>query len=260
MTKSEIRVPCIGVLALQGSFREHMSCLERIGVQSIEIRKPQQLDGVSGLIIPGGESTTMALVAQRWGLIGALKEFASSGRPIWGTCAGLIFLAESAEGMKEGGQVLLGGLHVTVQRNFFGSQIDSFECTLPASSALGSCKEGEAPEFRAVFIRAPGITAVREGVEVLAEYFLPEADRAGAGGIEKVAVAVREGHLLATAFHPELTEDTRWHQLFANMCKSIKFGEDSSKATDEKIIHIPQRPLDLPVFSQHHFSDPSRSV
>uniref|UniRef100_A0A7S0RIR3 glutaminase n=1 Tax=Pyramimonas obovata TaxID=1411642 RepID=A0A7S0RIR3_9CHLO len=250
---------CIGVLALQGSYREHMTCLTKVGVQDVvEIRKPSQLEGVDGLIIPGGESTTMALIAQRWGMIDSLKEFAASGKPIWGTCAGLIFLAEEGEGMKEGGQVLLGGLHVRVHRNFFGSQIDSFECTLPAAAALGS-DDGQPPQFRAIFIRAPAITSVKPSVEVLAEWVVPEAERA-ASGYDKVVVAVREKTLLATAFHPELTEDLRWHKLFANMVDDHSGGArskaDKTRAADLCTIAVPTRPLDLPVFSQTHFSAP----
>mmetsp|Transcript_19762 Transcript_19762/g.37673 ORF Transcript_19762/g.37673 Transcript_19762/m.37673 type:complete len:257 (+) Transcript_19762:90-860(+) len=247
----------VGVLALQGSFREHMTLLSRCdGVNVVEIRKPHQLDGVSGLVIPGGESTTMALVAERWGLIDALRAFAASGRPIWGTCAGLIFLAEEAEGMKEGGQVLLGGLHVKVCRNFFGAQINSFETTLPAADCLGS-HDGQSPTFRAIFIRAPGILSVKEGVEVLAEYVVPEAERAAAGGVEKVAVAVREGVLMATSFHPELTEDIRWHQMFVRMCRDSAYQTNPEMAADKATIVIPQRPLDLPVYEQRHFNDPT---
>lgn len=250
---------CVGVLALQGSYREHMTCLSKSGVQDVvEIRKPCQLAGVDGLIIPGGESTTMALIAQRWGLIDSLKEFAASGKPIWGTCAGLIFLAEDGEGLKEGGQVLLGGLHVRVHRNFFGSQIDSFECTLPAAAALGS-DDGQPPQFRAIFIRAPAILSAKPSVEVLAEWVVPEEERA-ASGCDKVAVAVREKTLLATAFHPELTEDLRWHKLFARMVVEHSAASstraDKTRAADGCTIEVPSRPLDLPVFSQTHFSAP----
>mmetsp|Transcript_22071 Transcript_22071/g.36825 ORF Transcript_22071/g.36825 Transcript_22071/m.36825 type:complete len:257 (-) Transcript_22071:249-1019(-) len=245
---------CVGVLALQGSYREHMTCLRKTGVQTVvEIKKPNQLEGIDGLIIPGGESTTMALVAHRWGLIDALREFAASGKPIWGTCAGLIFLAEDGEGMKAGGQELLGGLHVTVQRNFFGSQIDSFEATLTASAALGS-DDDQPPRFRALFIRAPAIISAKPSVEVLAEWVIPEEERAKAGR-DKVIVAVREGRLMATAFHPELTDDYRWHKFFAKMCMEEATRADPTKAFDADTIPFTENvhSVDLPVFSQTHF-------
>ena len=235
----------IGVLALQGSFQEHCQCLARVGAEPVEVRKPEQLRDVRGLIIPGGESTTMALVAERWGLarvcgrhcifcsrcgqLPALREFAASGRPIWGTCAGLIFLADRALGQKQGGQALIGGLDVVVSRNFFGSQgvsrathdddasadsrplgtVDSFETLLAAPACLGS------PEpFRAVFIRAPAVLSHGPEVEVLAEYEVPDGRVVSETGVARVAVAVRQKQLLGTAFHPELTSDTRWHSLF----------------------------------------------
>lgn len=212
----------IGVLALQGSFQEHCTMISKLGATPVEVRKVEHLAGVSGLIIPGGESTTMANVADRWGLIPSLREFAASGRPIWGTCAGLIFLADAAEGQKEGGQALIGGLDVLVSRNFFGSQIDSFEIPLAAHPDLGrdGCGDYENPDhFRAIFIRAPAVLKVGEGVEILAELPLPEKFRAAHPDHQgKVIVAVRQGSLMGTAFHPEITSDVRWHRLFCNMC------------------------------------------
>ncbi|EFN57206.1 hypothetical protein CHLNCDRAFT_11969, partial [Chlorella variabilis] len=199
----------IGVLALQGSFREHMALLERCGVEAIEVRTKEELGSCAGLIIPGARrgprclSTTMALVAERWGLIPELRQFAAQQRPIWGTCAGLIFLADRASGMKEGGQALLGGLDCTVQRNFFGAQINSFETQLPAPACLPRSAD-PSETFRALFIRAPAITETGPGVEVLAEYCLSEGERAQQQR-DSVAVAVRSGPLMATAFHPELT-------------------------------------------------------
>jgi 5'-phosphate synthase pdxT subunit len=189
----------IGVLALQGAFLEHIKILRRLGVETVEVRKPEQLAGLDGLIIPGGESTTMGLVAEQWGLVEPLKEWVHGGHPTWGTCAGMILLADRATGQKQGGQPLLGGLDVTVNRNYFGRQTESFE-TLLTVPALG-----EAP-VRAVFIRAPAITETGEQVERLAELETANGER--------VVVAVRQGPLLATAFHPELTDDDRWHTLF----------------------------------------------
>lgn len=189
----------IGVLALQGAFLEHETMLRRLGVTSVQVRKPEQLAGLDGLIIPGGESTTMGLVAERWGLVAPLKAWVHSGKPTWGTCAGMILLAERAIGQKAGGQPLIGGLDVTVNRNYFGRQADSFE-TLLHVSVLGE------PPIRAVFIRAPAIVETGANVAVLAT----TPGRTG----ETVIVAVQQGNLLATAFHPELTDDLRWHAYF----------------------------------------------
>lgn len=189
----------IGVLALQGAFLEHETMLRQLGVTPVEVRKPEHLTGLDGLIIPGGESTTMGLVAERWGLAAPLKAWVQSGRPTWGTCAGMILLAARAVGQKAGGQPLIGGLDVTVNRNYFGRQADSFETWL-AVPVLGD------PPIRAVFIRAPAIIETGAGVDIL-------ATTAGHAG-EEVIVAVQQGHLLATAFHPELTDDLRWHAYF----------------------------------------------
>ena len=193
----------IGVLALQGAFREHIKILNNLGIAAEEVRKPEHLNGLHGLIIPGGESTSMGLIAERWGMIEPLRTWVHSGRPTWGTCAGMILLAERATGQKQGGQALIGGLDVTVNRNYFGRQVDSFEVDL-AVPALGD------RPFHAVFIRAPAITEVSPGVEVLADI---QADSDSV----PVTVAARQGLILATAFHPELTQDNRWHQLFAAM-------------------------------------------
>jgi 5'-phosphate synthase pdxT subunit len=191
----------IGVLALQGAFLEHETMLHRLGVVPMQVRKPEQLHGLDGLIIPGGESTTMGLVAERWGLVAPLKAWVQSGKPTWGTCAGMILLAERATGQKAGGQPLIGGLDVTVNRNYFGRQADSFE-TLLRVPVLGE------PPIRAVFIRAPAIVESGVGVTILAA----TTDRTG----EEVVVAVQQDNLLATAFHPELTDDPRWHAYFVS--------------------------------------------
>jgi len=192
----------VGVLALQGAFVEHIKMLRRLGVEAREVRKPEELDGLDGLIIPGGESTSMALIAERWGLVQPLKAWVAAGKPTWGTCAGMILLADRATGQKQGGQALIGGLDVTVNRNYFGRQIDSFEADLHVP-ALGD------PPVHAVFIRAPAITGSGPAVTVLADL----TDNAG----QTVAVAVQAGPILATAFHPELTDDLRWHAFFVRM-------------------------------------------
>ena len=194
----EMRRPCFGVLALQGAFIEHVAILRHLGADAREVRTPAQMEGLDGLILPGGESTTMGLVAERWGLVAPLRAWVHGGRPTWGTCAGMILLADEATGQKQGGQPLIGGLHITVNRNYFGRQVDSFETTLVVPSF-------DPPVSPGIFIRAPAITAIGADVEPVAELPGP------------VYVAVRQGPILATAFHPELTHDMRWHALFVKM-------------------------------------------
>ncbi|BBN18820.1 pyridoxal 5'-phosphate synthase pdxT subunit [Marchantia polymorpha subsp. ruderalis] len=250
----------VGVLALQGSFKEHIVALRKLGVDAVEVRKPEQLSGLSGLIIPGGESTTMAKLAEQYKLIPALKDFGISGKPIWGTCAGLIFLADKAVGQKIGGQALLGGLDCTVHRNYFGSQLNSFETELPAPPALAEI--GGSENFRAVFIRAPAIVDAGPNVEVLAALDVPSGESgASSPGNEaeekgqKVIVAVRQGNLLATAFHPELTGDTRWHSLFLKMVPKGGKADVPVKAVEESasLIRPFTDPKDLPVFRDASF-------
>jgi 5'-phosphate synthase pdxT subunit len=183
----------IGILALQGAFIEHEDMLRPLGVETVEVRLPQHLQGLDGLIIPGGESTTIGKLAHDFDLLEPLRRFATA-RPTWGTCAGLIFLAREVGHA----QPLLGLMDVVVERNAFGRQVDSFETGL-AVPALGQ------RPFPAVFIRAPLIDKVGAGVEVLA--------RLDDGRI----VAARQGHWLVTAFHPELTDDDRFHRLFVDM-------------------------------------------
>lgn len=191
------------MLALQGAFREHIDRVRALGAAAAEIRRSDQLDAVQGLILPGGESTAMGLVAQRWQLVEPLRAWVQAGRPVWGTCAGLILLAARAAGQKSDGQPLLGGLDVWVNRNFFGSQRDSFETYLDV--------QGWPEPAHAVFIRAPAIVETGPGVTRLAEFATPEG--------RKVAVAVKQGRILGTAFHPELTSDLRWHRLFLDMVR-----------------------------------------
>lgn len=195
----------IGVLALQGAFIEHIQMLRSLGVDAVEVRKPAQLHDLDGLIIPGGESTTMGLVAERWGIVEPLRQWVQTGRPVWGTCAGMILLAERAEGQKQGGQPLLGGLDVTVNRNYFGRQVDSFETELHVPL-------WQDVPFHAIFIRAPAIMKVGPEVETLAEVVTPTG--------ETVIAAARQHNILATAFHPELTQDVRWHALFVEMVRA----------------------------------------
>ncbi|XP_073066431.1 probable pyridoxal 5'-phosphate synthase subunit PDX2 [Primulina eburnea] len=251
----------VGVLALQGSFNEHIAALKRLGVIGVEVRKAEQLQNVSALIIPGGESTTMAKLAGYHNLFPALREFVKMGKPVWGTCAGLIFLADKAIGQKSGGQELIGGLDCTVHRNFFGSQLQSFESevSVPEIAAI----EGGPPSFRGVFIRAPGILEVGPEVQVLAEVAVQsdgtanfdsvvESSEENSGSEKKVIVAVKQGNLLATAFHPELTADIRWHSYFLKMVKETSDEASSSTASATKIISLLPGPrkYDLPIYQQ----------
>ena len=190
----------IGVLAVQGAFIEHEKALARIGAEPVEVRLPEGLEELDGLVIPGGESTTIGKVAGEWGLLEPIRAFAESGRPLWGTCAGMILMAkEVADSMP--GQPLLRLMDVAVCRNAFGRQVDSFEAELTVT-ALGD------DPFNAVFIRAPTIETAEPQVEILAR--LPDG----------VAVAARQGKLVATAFHPELTPDLRFHRYFLEIVAS----------------------------------------
>ncbi len=191
----------IGVLALQGGFREHLDRLQSLGVRAKPIRTAAQLEAVDGLILPGGESTAIGLIAERWQLVEPLQAWVRAGKPIWGTCAGLILLADRAVGQKEDGQPLVGGLDVMVNRNYFGSQKDSFETWLQV--------QGWAEAAHAIFIRAPAILELGPGVTSLAAL--------STGQHPEVTVAVQQEQILGTAFHPELTGDLRWHQLFLHI-------------------------------------------
>jgi 5'-phosphate synthase pdxT subunit len=191
----------IGVLALQGDFVEHRVILERLGVEAPEIRLPAQLDDLDGLIIPGGESTTIGKLATTFNILKPLRKFGRS-KAIWGTCAGAIFLSKDAQR----DQPLLGLMNITVARNAFGRQLDSFETEL----SISVLEDPERP-FRMVFIRAPLIASVGKNVQVLARLAISDEDEQGQ------VVAARQDRLLATSFHPELTHDFRFHKFFLSM-------------------------------------------
>ncbi len=193
----------IGVLAIQGDFAEHIVMLKRLGVETIEVRLPCHLDGLDGLIMPGGESTTIGKLSVDFGLLEPLREF-GKGHAVWGTCAGAIFLSKDARR----DQPLLGLMDITVARNAFGRQVDSFEADLEIA-ALNQVTQVSVP-YHAIFIRAPIIESVNSDAKVLAT--LPD------GRI----VAAQQGKLLATSFHPELTQDARFHQYFLSLAKGVK--------------------------------------
>ncbi len=186
----------IGVLALQGAVAEHIRSIELAGAEGLAVKKKEELQEIQGLIIPGGESTTIGKLMRKYDFMDAIREFSAEGKPVFGTCAGLIVLAKTIEGQEE---AHLGLMDITVARNAFGRQRESFETDLDV--------KGIDEPVRAVFIRAPLIRDVGEQVDVLSSYH---------GEI----VAARQGHLLASSFHPELTDDYRLHQYFVDMVKA----------------------------------------
>lgn len=188
----------IGVLALQGAFIEHITILRALGVETVEVRLPEHLEGLDGLIIPGGESTTIGKLAVTYGLLEPLRQFAAA-RPVWGTCAGMIFMAKDI-GQD---QPLLGIMDIVVARNAFGRQVDSFELNL----TVPVLDNGQATPFPAVFIRGPLLVSADEtaGAQVIARL------------ADGTAVAARQGHWLVTSFHPELSGDDRFHRYFLEM-------------------------------------------
>ncbi|VDR31949.1 Glutamine amidotransferase subunit pdxT [Arthrobacter agilis] len=228
----------VGVLAVQGDVREHIATIESLGGRAVAVRRPAELAAVDGLIIPGGESTTIDKLTRTFGLSGPLRELIAGGLPVYGSCAGMIMLsdvvADPSTDRSGAPQQTLGGLDMVVRRNAFGRQRESFETDLDFTglATTGSVR-GDDP-VRAVFIRAPWVEKVGEGVEVLAEVPASETPQAGPQGgvgrrsgavadpeLEPVAriVAVRSGNLLATSFHPEVTGERRVHELFIRMIR-----------------------------------------
>jgi 5'-phosphate synthase pdxT subunit len=192
--------PVVGVLALQGDVPEHLRALEAAGARAVPARRPEELDRLDGLVIPGGESTTLWRLSVAFDVLDPLRKLIGDGMPAFGSCAGMIMLADRlADGVA--GQLTCGGIDMTVRRNAFGRQVDSFERDIDLNALAGD-------PFRAVFIRAPWVDQTGPGVGIL-------GTEDGTGRI----VAVRQGPLLATAFHPELTPDRRIHQLFVDIVK-----------------------------------------
>jgi 5'-phosphate synthase pdxT subunit len=195
--------PLVGVLALQGDVAEHLRALAAVGAAAVPVRRPEQLDEIGGLIIPGGESTTIWKLAVAFDLMEAVRKRVEAGLPAFGCCAGMIMLADRlVDGID--GQETFGGIDMTVRRNAFGRQVDSFESDIELRGMTG-------PPLRAVFIRAPWVEQTGPDVEVL-----------GADASTGRVVAVRQGALLATAFHPELTPDLRLHKLFASIVSDVQ--------------------------------------
>lgn len=196
----------IGVLALQGDIAEHIQSLSDCGVDALAVKTKSEISAISALVIPGGESTTIAKLARSFDLFDLIKDRIKSGMPTYGSCAGMILLSNTVEDAIAG-QESFGGIDMVVRRNAFGRQVDSFETDLKFKGITD-------PAVRAVFIRAPWVESVAAGVEILAEI----SDKDGV----KHPVAVRQGHLLATSFHPELTGDNRVHRFFVeNICRQL---------------------------------------
>ncbi|MEA2661218.1 MAG: pyridoxal 5-phosphate synthase pdxT subunit [Chloroflexota bacterium] len=192
------RLARAGVLSLQGDFREHIDTFQRLGTDAVDVRRPEQLDAIDALVIPGGESTTIGKLAAQYGFIPKLRERVADGMAVWGTCAGAIFIARDVPGHPH---PLAELMDIRVRRNAFGRQLDSFEADLDVPQ-LGS------EPFHAVFIRAPLIERVGPEVEVLSALE------------DGTIVAARQGHLMATSFHPELTHDGRFHEYFLKLGRS----------------------------------------
>lgn len=205
--------PRIGVLALQGDFAEHIQMLDMIGIDSIEVRKVQQLSEIDGLIIPGGESTTIVKLLHMFDFVDDLKSHVESGMALWGTCAGMIVIARE---LADPYPTPLNLIDIGVARNYFGRQVDSFEAELEISGVEGD-------PMRAVFIRAPIVQNTGENIETLAT--VPATD-----DHPKQAVAVKSGRVLATSFHPELTQDTRLHSLFVELAEDARLDENRADA------------------------------
>ena len=198
--------PLIGVLALQGDVREHVAALTAAGARARPVRRPEELAEVDGLVVPGGESTTMANLAVRFGMLEPLRAAVRAGLPAYGSCAGMIMLADTVLDAPAG-QPTIGGLDVTVRRNAFGRQVDSFEGSVAITGVPG-------PPVHAVFIRAPWVERVGPDVEVLG--------RVEGGPADGKIVAVRQGRLVATSFHPELTGDPRVHAYFVELVRAAR--------------------------------------
>jgi 5'-phosphate synthase pdxT subunit len=213
-----VSTPVIGVLALQGDVREHLAVLRSLGADAVPVRRVEELAAVDGLVLPGGESTTMAKLAARFGLLEPLRKAIGAGLPAYGSCAGMILLADRLLDAPAD-QETIGGLDVTVRRNAFGRQVDSFEADLDVAGLGGG-------PLHAVFIRAPWVEQAGEGVQVLA--------RVVGGPADGRIVAVRQGNVVATSFHPELTGDHRVHALFVDLVRGELAGRPGARTQEDR--------------------------
>jgi 5'-phosphate synthase pdxT subunit len=211
--------PRIGVLALQGDVREHARALESCGAAVVAVRRPGELAGIDGLVVPGGESTAIVKLARIFDLLGPLRERIAAGLPTYGSCAGMILLADRVERDTSPLEATFGGIDMTVRRNAFGRQVDSFERDVAIDGIDGG-------PVHAVFIRAPWVQQLGPAATALGRVDDPASPDGAAGRI----VAVRQGHLLATSFHPELTGDGRVHRYFCEMVRSALAGEQGETA------------------------------
>ena len=218
VVSSDSRRPVIGVLALQGDVREHLAVLREQGAEAVTVRRPEELAAVDGLVIPGGESTTMVKLADRFGLLEPLRAAVRGGLPAYGSCAGMIVLADRLLDAPPDQQTV-GGMDVTVRRNAFGRQVDSFESEIELTGIDGG-------PLHAVFIRAPWVEEAGEDVDVLG--------RVVGGPADGKIVAVRQGDLVATSFHPELTGDRRVHALFVGIVRSHLAERTGASAGNEE--------------------------
>jgi 5'-phosphate synthase pdxT subunit len=212
--------PLIGVLALQGDVREHLAVLRAEGAQAVTVRRPEELEALDGLVLPGGESTTMVKLADRFGLLEPLRKAIGGGLPAYGSCAGMILLADRILDAPDGQQTI-GGLDVTVRRNAFGRQVDSFESDIALDGVDGGL-------LHAVFIRAPWVEEAGDGVQILG--------RVVGGPADGKIVAVRQGNLVATSFHPELTGDRRVHALFVEIVRGRLAQHAGADAGTEEVL------------------------
>jgi pyridoxal 5'-phosphate synthase pdxT subunit len=226
----------IGVLALQGAFLEHVVKFKDIGVNAMEVRTPEELSRCDALVIPGGESTSITLIAQRNGMWDSLVAWVKAKQPTWGTCAGMIMLSEEIEGKKEGGQPVLGGMEILSHRNFFGRQLSSFEAEIELSPSMQNelaAISSHNPSFRTrndtlgIFIRAPAILRVNEGAEAIAwVHAAPE----NSSTKEKIIVGAKNPFFLVTAFHPELSRSVLWHEYFVAIIVKANISPEKYQA------------------------------
>ncbi|RZU61495.1 pyridoxal phosphate synthase yaaE subunit [Zhihengliuella halotolerans] len=221
-----LAAPRVGVLALQGDVREHAVALHDGGADVVKVRRPSELDDLDGLVIPGGESTAIDKLARAFGMMDPLREKIAQGFPVYGSCAGMILLADRvADPACDGAgrpQQTFGGIDMTVRRNAFGRQVDSFETEVPMpilAGVQGHSSANEPESVRAVFIRAPWVESVGAGVQILASVNEPHHDESATEAEVARIVAVRSGNLLATSFHPEVTGERRIHRLFIQMIR-----------------------------------------